>query len=275
MSISLSKYISVIKNNNNSSIVNIIAIIIIVCGIIAIIRYKSNLTRLFEPFQDNTPKSFIDRIDKFVYINLENRPDRKKLIEPELSRMGVPPEKVQRVAGVYIPKNGHKGCIQSHILAIKLAQMNNWSSVAIFEDDAVIMEPLTPEEFKTKLNGAMDELPEDWNVLMLAVNNKKETPLTDKKYVNKLNAGTSGYGYIVNGNYYDKILRLFEYCNSMMTDKQWGKDNGHEPFALDQKWSELQDQDNWFCMKDKDIIGHRNTTSTINSMGKKVDVDIL
>jgi hypothetical protein len=34
---------------------------------------------------------------------------------------------------------------------------------------------------------------------------------------------------------------------------------------------ELQGQDNWFCTKN-DIIGHRNTASTINAMGAKVDV---
>jgi len=251
--------------NKNITLIALVALILIA----VLVLYNYRLLPFMEPFQ-STP-SFVDVIDRFVYINLENRPDRKKLIVPELNRMGVPDEKIQRVAGVYIPKNGHKGCIQSHILALRLALMNNWSSVAIFEDDAIIQDKLSVEEFKEKLDGALAELPPDWDVLMLAVNNKSQTELADKKYINKLKGGTSGYGYIVNKPYYDKIIRLFEYCNTMMTDKQWGTNNGHEPFALDQKWMELQGQDNWFCTKN-DIIGHRNTASTINAMGAKVDV---
>ena len=206
MSISLSKYIRAIKNNNNTtqSIISIIAIIIIACTIIAIIRYKSNLTKIFESFQDNTPKSFVDRIDKFVYINLDKREDRKKEILHELELLTVPPEKIQRIAGVYIPKNGHKGCIQSHILALKLAQMNNWSNVSIFEDDAQMVNDL--EKTITEINNTLAELPEDWDVLMLATANKKEEPLTEKKHINKLNASTTSSAYIVNGKYYDKLI---------------------------------------------------------------------
>lgn len=266
MSISLSKYIRAIKNNNttNLSIISIIAIIIIACTIIAIIRYKPNLTKIFESFQDNTPTSFVDRIDKFVYINLDKREDRKKEILHELELITIPHEKIQRVAGVYIPKNGHKGCIQSHILAIKLAQMNNWSNIAIFEDDAQMVND--PEKTITVINNALAELPEDWDVLMLATANKKEEPLSDKQYINKLNAATTGTAYIINAKYYSKIILLFEYCNSMMTPDKWGKDNGHEPYALDQKWMELQDQDNWYCTK-KDLFIQRNSKSTTNAKG--------
>jgi hypothetical protein len=266
MSISLSKYIRAIKNNNtNSSIISVIAIIIIACAIIAIILYKPKLTRLFESFQDNTPKSFVDTVDKFVYINLDKREDRKKEILRELELLTIPPEKIQRVAGVYIPKNGHKGCIQSHILAIKLAQMNNWSNIAIFEDDAQMVNDL--EKTITEINNAIAELPEDWDVLMLATANKKEEPLTEKKHINKLNASTTSSAYIVNGKYYDKLIKLFEYSNVMMSQNKWGKNDGHEPYALDQKWIELQSQDNWFCAK-KDLFTQRDSKSTINSRGE-------
>jgi glycosyl transferase family 25 len=267
MSISLSKYIRAIKNNNNTtqSIISIIAIIIIACIIIAIILYKPKLTRLFESFQDNTPKSFVDLIDKFVYINLDKREDRKKEILHELELLTIPPEKIQRIAGVYIPKNGHKGCIQSHILAIKLAQMNNWSNVAIFEDDAQMVD--NPEKTITVINNAIAELPEKWDVLMLATANKKEENLSDKKHINKLNASTTSSAYIVNGKYYDKLIKLFEYSNVMMSQNKWGKNDGHEPYALDQKWMELQEQDNWFCAK-KDLFTQRDSKSTINSRGE-------
>ena len=226
----------------------------------------SKISSLIENFQNesDTPKSFVDIIDKFVYINLDKREDRKTEILRELELLTIPAEKIQRVAGVYIPKNGHKGCIQSHILALKLAQMNNWDNIAIFEDDAQIVND--PAKTITAINNAIAELPADWDVLMLATANKKESALPDKKYINKLNAATTSSAYIANSKYYDKLIKLFEYSNVMMMPDKWGKDNGHEPYALDQKWIELQDQDNWYCIK-KDLFKQRDSKSTINSRG--------
>ena len=245
----------------------IIACILILLALIITYIYRSKITNFIENFQSesSTPKSFVDTIDKFVYINLDKREDRKTEILRELELLTIPAEKIQRVAGVYIPKNGHKGCIQSHILAIKLAQMNNWSNVAIFEDDAQMV--ATPTKTITAINDAIAELPSDWDVLMLATANKKETNLSEKKHINKLNASTTSSAYIANSKYYDKLIKLFEYSNVMMVPDKWGKDNGHEPYALDQKWMELQDQDNWFCAK-KDLFKQRDSKSTINLRGE-------
>lgn len=210
---------------------------------------------------DTTP---LATISKILYINLDKREDRKAEILAELEKMGAPANKIQRVAGVYIPKNGHKGCVQSHILCLKLAQMNNWPVVAIFEDDAQIVAGIQPDEFKAKLSGALSELPENWDVLMLATANKKDTTLADKKYINKLDSATTSSAYIIRERYYSKLIALFEYINMMMTQEKWGTDDGHEPYALDQKWVELQTRDNWFCFKE-DIMTQRVSASTINN----------
>lgn len=238
----------------------------ILLALIILYMYRSKIANFIENFQNesNTPKSFVDIIDKFVYINLDKREDRKKEILHELELLAIPAEKIQRVAGVYIPKNGHKGCIQSHILALKLAQMNNWSNVAIFEDDAQMV--AEPAKTIIAINDAITELPTNWDVLMMATANKKEAALPDKKHINKLNAATTGTAYLVNAKYYAKLILLFEYCNSMMTPDKWGKNNNHEPYALDQKWMELQEHDNWFCTK-TDLFIQRNSKSTTNAKG--------
>lgn len=238
----------------------------VLLALIILYMYRSNITRLIENFQSEsgTLKSFVAIIDKFVYINLDKREDRKKEILHELELLTIPVEKIQRVAGVYIPKNGHKGCIQSHILALKMAQMNNWTNIAIFEDDAHMV--ADPTKTIAAINDAIAELPTNWDVLMLATANKKDTILPDKKHINKLNAATTGTAYLVNAKYYAKLILLFEYCNSMMTPDKWGKNNNHEPYALDQKWMELQDHDNWFCTKD-DLFIQRNSKSTTNAKG--------
>ena len=44
-----------------------------------------------------------EHIDGCVYINLENRKDRKKLLVKELQKMKIPIRKIHKVAGIYIP----------------------------------------------------------------------------------------------------------------------------------------------------------------------------
>ena len=57
----------------------------------------------------------INQLDAIIYINLENRIDRKDLLLKELEKLNVDMSKVHKVSGIAIPKNGHKGCVQSHI----------------------------------------------------------------------------------------------------------------------------------------------------------------
>ena len=242
-------------------LINLICIaIILTCLYLLVQKLYPELH--IEPFTTARTDKFTDlaSLDQILYINLDKREDRKKEILGELAKMGVPANKIQRVSGVYIPKNGHKGCVQSHILCLKLAQMNNWPAVAIFEDDAQIV----PDDFKARLSGALAELPENWDVLMLATAFKKDKKLEDKKYINKLDFATTSSAYIIREHYYPKLIALFEFINMMMTNEKWGTDNGHEPYALDQKWTELQSRDNWFCLKN-DIITQRTSASTINN----------
>lgn len=246
----------------------LLSIICIILLIIIIISLKSQLIPFIESFQQNTivqSPTFTNFIAKFIYINLDKRDDRKTEILLELKKINIPDDKIQRIAGVYIPKNGHKGCIQSHILALKLAQMNNWDTITIFEDDAQLV--MSPEETINIFNKAISDLTnEKWDVLMLSTANKKDTAIPGKQYINKLNFATTGTAYMVNSRYYSKMIMLFEYCNAMMPNDKWGVNNNHEPYALDQKWMELQERDNWFCTK-QNLFIQRNSKSTTNAKG--------
>jgi GR25 family glycosyltransferase involved in LPS biosynthesis len=196
-----------------------------------------------------------------LYINLENREDHKKAILEELKKMSVPSEKIRKISGVHIPKNGHKGCIQSHILDLRMVVMNGWDKTTIIEDDSELL--ITPDEFNNRLTNAFTELENiKWDVLMLCTSNKKIDEVLEKKlkYVDKLQFATSGICYIIKKHYVPKLLKLFEHCNTMM-----GYDNCYEPYALDQKWNELIKKDNWYALKGDNIIYQRNSKSSINS----------
>lgn len=136
----------------------LIILILIIILIIIILNKK-------EYFNNNDNP--IDNLDAVIYINLENREDRKKLLLEELAKMNIPDNKIHKVSGVYIPKNGHKGCVQSHITALNIIKMNNWNKVLILEDDAILN--VSPEEFKNELIKMFNYIDNNnFDVLMLS-----------------------------------------------------------------------------------------------------------
>ncbi len=199
----------------------------------------------------------IQSIDAYIYINLDNREDRKKLILEEFKKLGIPEEKIHRIAGVRKPKNGHRGCVQSHILALELAKLNNWNNVAVFEDDMELN--VTPEEFNNKIKKALEY--NKWDVLVLhgSFQEMKKDIDNDMYY---LNHSTQSTGYIIKSNYIDTLMNAFLLCNKHMSDEKWG-DGKHEPYALDQQWNKLIEKDNWIGFK-PNLIKQRDSASSIN-----------
>lgn len=247
--------------------------IIIFC-ILVILLILLILRRSWEGFFNENHG--INRLDAIIYINLENRNDRKELLMKELEKLNTNMGKVHKISGVFIPKNGHKGCIQSHILALNMIKLNKWKRVLILEDDAEL--DITPEVFNDLLNKTIDTLDEkysNWDVIMLAtankdIDNKQEiipldivSPDGNKLNIQKLKTATTSSAYIVKDTYVDNIINLFNTCNDNMEHKNLSG-QGFEYWALDQKWAELQIKDNWYVI-DKDPIKQRAIWSTILS----------
>ena len=273
------KVISYIKTN-----IEIIIFFILVTLLAYLI-----LCRSWEGFF--TQQHGINRIDAIIYINLENRADRKDLLMKELEKLNTDMSKVHKVSGIYMPKNGHKGCIQSHILALNMIKLNNWERVLILEDDAELdMKPEVINNLLTKTIEELDNKHPEWNVIMLATankvldksktnnelnskSNKTTLPIdlniytdetkTHSLKLEKLKQATTSSAYIVKKDYVNNILDLFNHCNdNMLSTNMTSKGNEH--WALDQRWAKIQNKDNWFCI-DKDPIKQRAIWSTIQS----------
>ena len=218
----------------------------------------------------------LDNINAVIYINLENREDRKKELLGELEKLGIPSSKIHKVSGIYIPDNGHKGCIQSHILALNMMKLNNWNNVMIIEDDVELT--ISAEEFRTQFQNMLDYLSVSGNepqfdVLMLATANATKTPV-DKinglgNGIVRLTSATTSSAYIIKKHYVDKIIALFTYLNGMMDASKWSN-GGHEEFALDQNWQAMQRNDMWYAWQN-DLIKQRNSASTINQYLAKLN----
>jgi len=207
----------------------------------------------------------INRCDAIMYINLEDREDRKKLLLDELNEIGVDKSKIHRISAVKIPKNGHKGCIQSHLIALRMAKMNNWKMVCIMEDDAEI---INKSSFNIDVENIFNDLVDiKWDIINLSCANKKSESVINKSNIEKLTHVTTSACYIIKSHYYDNLINLFEYCNQMMIPEKWGamnKEDNWEQYALDQKWNELVKKDNWYCPKNN-LIRQRNIKSSINT----------
>ena len=265
----------------------------IVFGVLLIILVYLLSTRYFENFY--TEQHGINRLDAIIYINLEDRSDRKDLLLKDLEALHTNMSKVHKVSGVYIPKNGHKGCIQSHILALNMIKLNKWKRVLILEDDAELT--TDTETFNNIINKILDYLDglhnSNWDVIMLATANKvinnadtthnkilnispqtsnilstlttnlKENTDDDKNKIKieKITSATTSSAYIIKDTYVDKILDLFKVCNNKMMYNKLSSNN-HEIYALDQQWATLQKQDNWFALS-QDPIKQRNIWSSI------------
>lgn len=241
-------------------------LILILIAIICLLLFTGIYAYNIATFAQET---LFDSIPGVVYINLENREDRKKLILEEFNKLGIPLDKIYRLAGIPIPKNGHKGCVQSHILALQIAKLNQWKYVAIFEDDAELT--IQPSEFKEKVSKAMAL--DKWDVILLhgAYQEVKEK-INDTMYYAK--HSTCATGYIIKEDYYDTLLELFKDCNIKMDRDHWEKD-GWESNALDQRWNELIERDNWVAFNNN-LIQQRNIySSTMTQTFSNINNDTI
>ena len=229
-------------------------ILLIISIILFIYLNSNNSCSLCENFSYT-----IDDIDAYIYINLENRKDRKDLLLNEFKKLNIPENKIHKISGINKPKNGHKGCVMSHILALELAKLNKWKMVAIFEDDMELN--VSIDEYNRLLNKVVQH--NKWDMILLHGSFQEiKSPIDDDIYY--LKHSTQSTGYIIKSDYYDTLLNLFKNCNNNMVDDKWGDmKNRMEPYALDQQWNKLIKKDNIIGFKNN-LIKQRNITSSIN-----------
>jgi hypothetical protein len=103
----------------------------------------------------------MNEIDKFVYINLDSRLDRKEHILKELKRFNIPDEKIIRIPAVSHSKGAY-GCALSHKLAMEQFKNSGDKIWCILEDDHYFTQ--TYEETDTLIKNFIEN--EDFDVLL-------------------------------------------------------------------------------------------------------------
>ena len=173
-----------------------------------------------------------------LYINLENRKDRKNHIENGLKKVGF--INFSRCNAILDINKGYIGCYKSHLECLKLARENNYSNVIIFEDDFEFT--IDKYEFNYLLNYILNI---DYDVFMLSYNTLPSY-ITETQYpiLRKIKNTQTASGYIVNRKYYDKLISNYQEALTLLE-----KTDNYSSYANDQYWKSLQETDNWLCYK--------------------------
>jgi glycosyl transferase family 25 len=168
-----------------------------------------------------------------VCINLDKRGDRWARMCARFAEHGI--EGVARFPALdgkdltpprdWAASRGAYGCLQSHLAVVERARRENWPSVLIFEDDAVL-----DPEFGTKFPGFVEQLPADWDMLLFG--GIHYLPLVRlAPNVIKIAHSLSTYAYAMRRTIYDGFVEL----------------NRRARGALDENNRELQKRFNCYC----------------------------
>jgi len=108
--------------------------------------------------------------DKTYLINLAHRTDRLRVAKTQFAKAGIVDytvfnaidAKKLNIKGVQEENQGLIGCFLSHLFILQEAMMNKYTSIAVFEDDVIIV-----NDFKIKYHQALGQIPDKWQMLYL------------------------------------------------------------------------------------------------------------
>lgn len=171
----------------------------------------------------------MDSIDAWLYINLDTRPDRRALVEAELDKLGVEPQKRFRIQAERsdFPL---RGCCESHIKALEFALSQGWKRVAILEDDILFFDA-------ERVKATFDALPPcDVFLPSMGKTDRCVVPY-NTQFVRVLRSQTTS-SYVISKDYIPVLLENFKesYCK-FHSDKV--------KYALDIFWTTLQPKGVW------------------------------
>lgn len=186
-----------------------------------------------------------------IYINLDERVDRKQHVEKELANFGMEAERFSAHKNL----DGCIGCAQSHRDVLRLAISRNVDYVLVCEDDFT---------WKYEIEEARESLRKffllyqgsSWDVLLLSAS-RYHFKVEPTKYegICKAISTRTATGYFVNKHYIPVLLECFEKSVEEMTkianDKILHPENYYNKridsvYAIDVLWNELQKKDNWY-----------------------------
>jgi glycosyl transferase family 25 len=172
----------------------------------------------------------LEFIDRVVYINLENRTDRRAEVEAELACFGS--NRVERCNAIR-HAHGGLGCSKSHLAVLERAKANGWRNVLVVEDDFM----WHAREAGIPCLTALADAPYD--VILLAAAYAKYDCASLR-----VESAQTATCYLVAAHYYDTLI-----ANYKEGIAQFEATMKYDKYALDQWWKQLQPRDRWYVMR--------------------------
>jgi hypothetical protein len=216
-------------------------------------------------FVDISNLNNIADITNVVYINLQERIDRKAQVEEQLSKVGL--INFNRFNAIKLP-NGALGCSMSHLKCLQLAKERNLDHILIVEDDIIF---LNPDIFVCQLNKFLQNNKE-WDVLLIAGNNVPPYRVVDESCVQVSWCQTTT-GYLIRNQYYDTLItNIKEGINKLIREPK-----NKIMYAIDKYWLSLQKSDTWLLLVPLTVSqreGYSNIENCVTNFTKiMVDLD--
>jgi len=194
---------------------------------------------------------FFEHIDKIIYINLDNREDRKKEIIEECKRLQIPEDKIIRFPAIYHDE-GAIGCSKSHIEVLTMEMKNNWKNYMVLEDDFHF---INDTEFVDKVvHHFLESFPANsWDVLHCSRGYFQNCTDISIPYIQKVWDMSTSSCFIVNQHFYQTLLHHFtEGCEQLCLDP-----SNHSTYAIDRYWKKIMPLSNWYITNPS--IGYQRT----------------
>jgi GR25 family glycosyltransferase involved in LPS biosynthesis len=161
-----------------------------------------------------------------VYINLDDRTDRREMVEKEFERVGLSPERVSgtKINATNVSQiDGALGCAMSHLRVLYMAKERK-SNIFIFEDDVMFINNY--EEIIENATGELTNL--DYNMFYLGANIlKQHHQITD--HLSKLTHAQATHAYGVK----------FEFIDTLMATILLRLTNGQYVIPIDKIYAEI------------------------------------
>lgn len=216
-------------------------------------------------------------VEGWIYINLDDRLDRRREMEQEFRRMKI--ETVHRIAATKDEQCGHLGCAKSHLQALALARQKGWKRFIILEDDFRF--GVNKQQLLYTLHTFFEYLDrhqkKEGSVFMLAHYYLIEETMPFPMLIRRVLQGTTTAGYLVcdgeKGNgMIQKLADTFQNAQDNITSELHvflanhpdKKKMMETPHAIDQQWIHLQKK-GYFFTSDP-VVGQQDFRSPSSIM---------
>ena len=195
-------------------------------------------------------------LENVYYINLEERVDRKVLVETELKKMKWKYERFNAIKH----ERGALGCSLSHLAIVEMAKEKDLDYVVILEDDIQFLQPEKYNKMLIDFRNFIESNSLDYDVLLIATNilDKVNGVIPINNYIYRVGASYSATGYIVKKHYYDKIIANYKEGIRLLIENPTvaGK------YEIDVYWIRLQMADKWLVIYPR-TVNQRESYSDI------------